>query len=65
MPWALEIVARRGVAIGETVEVIGRGEYAWADGEEMLQGEERQWRFELVTVGSEGSDSTLHQNYDK
>lgn len=56
LPWALEVVARRGVAIGEVVEVTGRGEFAFADCEELVKGEERRWRFELVTVGAEGKD---------
>jgi len=68
LPWALEVVARRGVAIGEVVEVIGRGEYAFADCEELVKGEERRWRFELVTVGTEGWDKfrmTTHERIEK
>jgi len=55
LPWALEEVVKR-LSVGEIVEVIGRGAYAFADDEKLLLGEERQWRFELVSVGDQGKD---------
>jgi tetratricopeptide (TPR) repeat protein len=68
MPWALEVVLRRGLAIGEQVNVTGRGEFAFADCEEMVHGEDRHWQFELISVGSDGRDKfqmRAHQRIER
>jgi len=49
VPWALEVAAQRMNA-GDIVDVVGRGEHAFADNEEVVPETERRWRFELLTV---------------
>jgi len=58
-PWALEDVVRR-VKIGDIIEVVGRGEHAFADDEEFVAGTERRWHFELISIGDTGKGK-----YDK
>merc|ERR1740129_761061 len=49
LPWALEVAAQRMKA-GDIVDVVGRGEHAFADNEEVEREVERRWCFELITV---------------
>lgn len=49
LPWALDHASRR-MKVGDVADVVGRGEYAFADSEDFAADAERKWRFELVSI---------------
>jgi len=55
LPWALDATSRK-MKVGDIVEVIGRGEHAFADDEAFKASAERRWRFELLSVQGKARD---------
>lgn len=55
LPWALD-AACRGLKVGDIVEVLGRGEYAFKDEDSFVPGTERRWYFELVAINGKSED---------
>uniref|UniRef100_A0A7S1RMV4 peptidylprolyl isomerase n=1 Tax=Alexandrium catenella TaxID=2925 RepID=A0A7S1RMV4_ALECA len=55
LPWALDYAVRT-MKLGDVVDVVGCGEYAFSDSEKLEPNAERQWRLELVSIGGQQSD---------
>jgi len=55
LPWAIDIAVRK-MKVGDIMDVIGRGEHAFADDQKFQAGEERKWRVEFVSIGGKSLD---------
>mmetsp|Transcript_45367 Transcript_45367/g.97260 ORF Transcript_45367/g.97260 Transcript_45367/m.97260 type:complete len:530 (+) Transcript_45367:136-1725(+) len=56
IPWALEVASKK-MKVGDIADVVGRGEYAHAEGDKKyFKDSERKWRLELMAVSGRGND---------
>lgn len=54
LPWALEHTVQR-MRVGDIMDVVGRGEHAFAEEEEVKADAERRWRLELLDIAGEAT----------
>lgn len=55
LPWAIDATVRK-MKVGDIMDVIGRGEHAFADDEKFQPGQERKWRVEFLSIGGKPLD---------